>query len=799
MNPDLVTLFTQLVRNSQASVQPFAERVRDADEGTCSSVVTAIGKLIKAEEERPFTKLRSLHILHACMLQHNPAFALETVKKLLSKLGSLGQFQRTSADPNRGMSLFGAVDIEEQLDSAEFLRVLLCCLRTWGEMFSQETDRTLALYQKTYLTLHRGGVAFPEPSVDMDELAKDVSQLERAISQGQFTPQSDLHANDLRSKTSSLQQLMQNLSKQASLPYKEPLSKALSVLERYTTQKESRTFFTAPRSSNSQFQSEKVRGSMKFEEKKQSDFPDFGFDEEDEDDEFEFNDSPKSEKSPGLFSADPEPQFTKKPDMASEKQDGNNTATMEFEFDDWQGTETFPTAAVPETLEMKHPDTSKELSIEIDRLKSTISLKEQESSALELENKSLLQEINKQKTDIQTLLTENKNYKLQITEQMKTIEILQNQVNRINVELKTAKNAAEEEKMKVVSLERKLEMMEQNMNVKITELQKTAENNQKRLQNQISELEKSLIKAQKLSEDTKATPTKSDTRHHSHQSSSSDIIKEVSSEGSDPEIPPHRSELRETNPFEQPSLRPSITSPVRDVNEAWYLSGLLSPQGVLYEDPGLKMDFQVKENGNVVLMQVIMHAKVRVCIEELSVTQGFADSCSVDMKAPGCPIVIQQREMTKVLVRVQAKGFFADSPKLVIRTASVAQGLKLPITLLRLCHPPKHDSPSDLLSALSPYSTSEDFSGLNPAFTKMAHIADAISYEGRFQVYTSSKVPTLGRTGVMLCGECLSQDVAGKVVLRPDASGGTITALASSAVLRKELLALLKATLVSTQ
>lgn len=146
------------------------------------------------------------------------------------------------------------------------------------------------------------------------------------------------------------------------------------------------------------------------------------------------------------------------------------------------------------------------------------------------------------------------------------------------------------------------------------------------------------------------------------------------------------------------------------------------------------------------------------------------------------------------MLRLEAHGFFAECPRLLVRTVS-AQTLKLPISLLRVCHPPNHDSPAETLSALSSYALSDDFHERNPALTKMSHILEAISFGDHFQVYTSSRVPALGKTGVMICGVCLGQDVVCKVDLRPDANGGTITCLASNALLRKELLSHLKSVL----
>jgi hypothetical protein len=156
---------------------------------------------------------------------------------------------------------------------------------------------------------------------------------------------------------------------------------------------------------------------------------------------------------------------------------------------------------------------------------------------------------------------------------------------------------------------------------------------------------------------------------------------------------------------------------------------------------------------------------------------------------------LEGNESAKVLVRLQAQDFFAESPRMLIRTASVVQTLKLPITILRICHPPSRESPSETLSALSSYAISDDFNGMKPEYTRMTQIIEAISYEGRFLAYTAAKVPALGKAGVLICAECLGQDVACKVVLRPDASGGTITCFSSNATLRKELLAHLKATL----
>ncbi len=125
-------------------------------------------------------------------------------------------------------------------------------------------------------------------------------------------------------------------------------------------------------------------------------------------------------------------------------------------------------------------------------------------------------------------------------------------------------------------------------------------------------------------------------------------------------------------------------------------------------------------------------------------------------------MVLEGNESAKVLVRLQAQDFFAESPRMLIRTASVAQTLKLPITLLRICHPPSRESPSETLSALSSYAISDDFNGMNPKYTRMTQIIEAISYEGRFQAYSSAKVPALGKTGVLICAECLGQAVACK-------------------------------------
>lgn len=165
------------------------------------------------------------------------------------------------------------------------------------------------------------------------------------------------------------------------------------------------------------------------------------------------------------------------------------------------------------------------------------------------------------------------------------------------------------------------------------------------------------------------------------------------------------------------------------------------------------------------------------------------------MKAAQFPICLDPAETVKVMLRLEVHGFFAECPRLMVRTVSAAQILKLPISLLRICHPPSHDSPAETLAALSPYALSDDFHGWNPAFTKMPHIVEAISFSDHFQSYTYTKVPALGKTGIMICGVCLGQDIVCKVVLRPDATGGTITCLASNALLRKELLSHLKSTL----
>lgn len=644
MNADQMD-FSALLKGPAAAMYAFAERMRTAEESTCTEVVTAIGKVIKGEQERPYAKLRALQVnitqtLHACLLQKNPLFAIETAKKLLSKLGSLGQYQRTSADPNRGANIFNSSEAEDQLDSAEFLRFLLRSLRIWASLFPDESDRILNLFSKTYLTLQRGGVAFPEDAIDLEQLNREIARLEATTSQSQFNTVSDTWMTELQAKASALQAHIRCLSRQAAMDYNEPLEMALAAVESYKDKKTSRTFFTAQPPSQSEFdgglfRTEKMKAKTA-EEQKTSISPDFDFGyEESEEDEFEFNGNPNVSDSPPYSPTKQPSPLSKNAEnrLSSKKAEIQPTSpSMEFEFDDWQTPDTYTTASIPITQEIKRPDPTRELGLEIERLKATIAAKEKEAASLRDANKSLLEEKSRYKTTLKALQAEAqkeaaaaKDSQRQITEKELVSQDLRSQIQRLQTDLKTAKRTSEEAELKAIGLQTKLEITEQNAALKLAELRKTYESSQKGLQERVAELEKSLIEANKAVEAAKSlAAAKSKSSQPSRHSSTDDAEYESSREASKQQISSQaRSDLRKTNPFEESSLRVSMPTIIRDVNNKWYQSHLTLREGILYEDPGLRLDFQVKSIANVVMMQITLRAKVPVRIEEMKIEEGF--------------------------------------------------------------------------------------------------------------------------------------------------------------------------------
>ena len=161
------------------------------------------------------------------------------------------------------------------------------------------------------------------------------------------------------------------------------------------------------------------------------------------------------------------------------------------------------------------------------------------------------------------------------------------------------------------------------------------------------------------------------------------------------------------------------------------------------------------------------------------------------MKRLAGPVRLQVGENAELTLRVEAMKAFTDCPRLKLTTSESALALKVPVTFLRFSRPMTDESPEALLSSLVGEEDSEEFSGLNPAYKSLAALGEALRFEGSFGLL--SKVPSLGRTGLLLTAEVLGKRVVCKVVLREDASGGTVTVLSQSTKLRREVLGLVLA------
>lgn len=165
------------------------------------------------------------------------------------------------------------------------------------------------------------------------------------------------------------------------------------------------------------------------------------------------------------------------------------------------------------------------------------------------------------------------------------------------------------------------------------------------------------------------------------------------------------------------------------------------------------------------------------------------------MKRVTVPISLQVNESTEFSLRIEAMKAFTDCPRLKLVTSDSTLCLKLPVTFLRFSRPIGDISFEELLSSLEGDETSSEFSGLNPAYKSLATLGEGLRFDGCFGVITGSKVPGLGRTGLLVTAEVIGKLVLCKVVLRPDASGGVVTALSQSVKLRKEVLSLILALL----
>lgn len=573
--------------------------------------------------------------MHVCLLQKNPLFAQETAKKLLSYLVTRGQFQKTSADPSRGALLFDSVEAEDRLDSAEFLRFLLRSIRIWATLFTEESGRNLNFFPKIYSILQKEGVVFPEDTIDLDQLSRETTRLEGAASQAQFSSVSDAWMNELLSKVTALEAEVRQLSRQAAQDYNEPLERAMAAVESYKAKKASKVFFTEqPGKSDwggDLFRTEKMKAKHKEEEKQPRDSPNFDFDSENDEEEFEFNDNPSASDSPPFSPKKPASFSSINPTNPPPiKKAGSQTASMEFEFDDWQTPDAFTTSAIPTTQEIKRPELTRDSSVELERLKATLNAKEKEAASLRDANKSLLEEESRYKTTLKALQAEAqreataaKDFQRQLSEKEAVLQDLRSQVQRLQMEGKTAKRNAEEAELRAAGLQTRLEVTEQNAALKLAELRKTYESSQKRLQEQVDDLEKKLLKANKAVEAKTSSRSRSKlmSRHSSSEEAEGGSERIAHEQVS---LPQPRSDLRKTNPFEEPSLRPSMPTIARDVNERWFQASLTANKGVLYEDPGLKFDFEVKYKENLVLMQVLIHAKVQVRIEEMKVVEGIS-------------------------------------------------------------------------------------------------------------------------------------------------------------------------------
>lgn len=163
------------------------------------------------------------------------------------------------------------------------------------------------------------------------------------------------------------------------------------------------------------------------------------------------------------------------------------------------------------------------------------------------------------------------------------------------------------------------------------------------------------------------------------------------------------------------------------------------------------------------------------------------------MKRLAGPVSLQAGESSELSLKVEAMKAFTDCPRLKVLTSDSALALKIPVTFLRFSRPITDEPPEALLSSLAGEEVSEEFSGLNPSYKSLAALGEALRFEGSFGVSTSSKVPSLGRTGLLVTAEVLGKQVAGKVVLRQDASGGIVTVLSQSIKLRREVLSLILA------
>ena len=300
------------------------------------------------------------------------------------------------------------------------------------------------------------------------------------------------------------------------------------------------------------------------------------------------------------------------------------------------------------------------------------------------------------------------------------------------------------------------------------------------------------------------------------QHSDDDYIKESDSEGSDLEIPTGKkggqaeaihAELRKTNPFEEASFVDEmvnelhgVASDIKDSNEVWFRDCVTKLQGLLFDSPTLEATFAlaIKEN-HVALMQVILKAKTPLRFSEANAVDNpvgtvHSDGFTVEMKAPQCPFPLEAGKTAKVLIRLQATKVFADCPRLKVATNESAVVLKLPITFLRFSKGVTPDSPQALIDSLSAFESAAEFVGLNPNFKSLAGLAEALSFEGSFQVLTMSKLQSLGRTGILLVADVIGKTVICKVTLRSDASGGTVSAMSLSTKLRNEVLRLVVGT-----
>lgn len=556
------------------------------------------------------------------MMRRNVTFAVETARKLLGKLAALARFRKESRDPSRGLGLFSASSKEGQLASAEFLQVLLQAIQAWGLLYLSETDSTLSSFYTTYQLLVTEGVAFPDsaetlkPGFDLEQFQRDVSQLEMAISSGQYGGAAELWAADIRAKSEALQLLLSRMQGRASetttVRYSNIQKTAISTLARFEDLKSSARFFASPAKQSAvlewdaePFPDEAIQSAKAvLQPVKKAVEMEFGFD--DIEDDLDSRTKPLAKKS-GDFDFGPK----------------------------WETGDFFTTEFATAPVQLAAP-----VAVEREGKRREMGL------GGEREKLELTQVVDKQVA--------------KIAEQTANIAVLQGELQKLNqiIRGKDALIATKEEEiasLRAESAKQKAEIAKlsdlvensreeiDNSALKMTEMRKSHQLEMQRFEDRLSKQEKEVLFPQLQATISNLTQEIDDLRAFKANSPSPMTVSSPSFDDYFLETRVNTvPDLRTQNPFEEKSFVDDIIAEVQalptdfqEINDFWFKTALTKPQGLLFESRSMEIAFVVTvQRPNIALVKVTIRARSGLIVRTAEAVDNVVGTVRIETGFP---------------------------------------------------------------------------------------------------------------------------------------------------------------------